>query len=737
MMKSFRISLATIAIAVCTAFSTPAGAQEMRALWVDAFHNGFLNGSQVTSLVNTCRTYNYNAVIVQMRRRGDAWYMPQAPNQEPRTTALSSNFDALQDLINKCNSGSPKIQVHVWVPTFLVWSGTSAPPQSGHIYNQHPEYLMRNSSGATQIGEGYYVDPGNPDAMQWTYNMAADIVSRYNIDGFHWDYVRYPQQNSGYNPTAIARYNAEFGLSGQPSSSNAQFSNWRRRQVTDFVRWANSDLMGIKPNIMYSAAVFASRSDAYNARFQDWASWCSEGIVDVIFPMNYTSDNSLYNSRVNDIVANQGIRRAYMGPGAYMNTPYNTRVQLNYMKNAGLSGFALYSYAVPNTGTVNQSGTFSYLKQYHQPTYQSVPALPWKSNPTRGLAKGTIKAQSNGAPIYNATVTINTPSQKTIKTEPHGKYAFFEVPPGTYSVTASASGYNNASGSVNVTAGGVVNLNLNLTTGGGGGGSTVIVDNPAANVVGSWVTATSASNKYGTNYYYKGGAGGSSYVQFRPNLPTSGQYVVSEWHSHGTNRVTSARHVISRVGGSNTVYVNQQANGGSWNTLGTFSFNAGTSGYVRIYDNGSGSQVVIADAIKFELVAPADIIVDNADGGFSSGSGWTLATSAVDKYGANYEFHSTGSSSNPATFSYTVPVAGSYSLSTWYCQGSNRSASTPYVITRSGGTSTVNVNQQTGGGSWRSLGSFNLNSGGGQIAVNTVAPSGYVVIADAVKLVKN
>ena len=123
--------------------------------------------------------------------------------------------------------------------------------------------------------------------------------------------------DSGYNPTAIARYNAEFGLSGQPSPSDPQFSEWRRRQVTDFLRWANSDLLAIRSNLVISCAVFGSRSDAYSARFQDWAGWNSEGIIDICMPMGYTADNSgIFVPRVDDAYTHQGVRRVYNGQGA-------------------------------------------------------------------------------------------------------------------------------------------------------------------------------------------------------------------------------------------------------------------------------------------------------------------------------------------------------------------------------------------------------------------------------------
>lgn len=562
-------------------------------MWADAWHNGYLNASQVTSLVNACNTYNYNAIIVQMRRRGDAWYMPQSPNLEPRTTAIASNFDALQTIIDQCHAASPRIQVHVWVPTMLIWStqGT-APTQAGHVYNTHPEYLMKNTAGDTWIGEGYFLDPGNPDAMQWNYNMARDIVSRYDIDGFHWDYIRYPTTDSGYNDTSIARYNAEYGLSGIPAYTDTQFANWRRRQVTDFLRWTDADLLALKPNLTISASVFGSRSDAYNARFQDWRTWNYEGLYDLCIPMIYSTDNTgVYNPRVDDLAANQGVRWGIVGPGAYLNTKENTLVQLNYMHSAGLKGYSLYSYAVPNSGTIDQAGTLSYIKTNYQPTYSAAPDLPWKATPTKGILKGTITRSDNGAAVYNATVSI---TGKSMLSEPHGKYALFEVTPGTYTVTASSNGIM-ATGSATVVAGQVKTLDLVLPV---GTATDFIIDNKAATTTGTWTTGTMSTDKYASDYIFKNGGDGSSYASFTPGIQVAGLYEVFEWHCKGTNRSTVTPHVVTYAGGTKTIYINQTVAGGAWNSLGTFYFNTGTGGNVRITDAFS-TGVGIADAIRF------------------------------------------------------------------------------------------------------------------------------------------
>jgi len=131
----------------------------------------------------------------------------------------------------------------------------------------------------------------------------------------------------------------------------------------------------------------------------------------------------------------------------------------------------------------------------------------------------------------------------------------------------------------------------------------IIIDNPAATVVGAWITGISAAGRYGDDYYFDDDKGaGAEYVEFRPTLQASGNYDVYEWHSVGTNRATDAPVEIGYNGGTQTVRINQQENGGTWVPLGTYNFLAGSSGYVRIKDNFTTYNVVIADAVKFVYV---------------------------------------------------------------------------------------------------------------------------------------
>jgi uncharacterized lipoprotein YddW (UPF0748 family) len=445
---------------------------------VDAFGPGFFNVQQVKKLANDCRNYNFNAVLVEMRRRGDAFYDSKF---DPRTTIITTNFDALAEIIKECHTGVPRIEVHCWLVSHFIWAWEKPPRQPDHIFNRHPEYLTRDSIGQKFIGKGYFLDPGNPDANQTIYNVAKDIVSRYDLDGLHWDYCRYPNRDSGYNETALKRFNEEGQpaphsdaptlqrsdaprprpLAPQPAPDDPKFCEWRRRQVTDLLRWVNADLWELKPNLVISASVFANIHDSYGYRFADWPAWCKEGIIDAVMPMDFSADNrGIFFPRADAALTNLASRHIYLGQAAYLNTRENTLEQLNYAREKGFPGIVLYDYRHPNSGAQDPAGVFSFLHERFQPVWTATPPLRWKQS--RGIIKGIATRRSTGKPIYNAVITINTDRVLTQRTEPHGAFAFSDLKPGRYLLRTQAGETNTASATVELTAGHVLHLALNL-----------------------------------------------------------------------------------------------------------------------------------------------------------------------------------------------------------------------------------------------------------------------------------
>lgn len=132
-----------------------------------------------------------------------------------------------------------------------------------------------------------------------------------------------------------------------------------------------------------------------------------------------------------------------------------------------------------------------------------------------------------------------------------------------------------------------------------------------------------------------------------------------------------------------------------------------------------------------------EVIVDNTDSGFTASTNWWTSTSVPGYYGTNYHTRSTASVSDAATWKATLPTDGSYKVYARWTAGTNRAKAAPYIIYHTSGSTTVNVNQQTNGGTWVLLGTFSMYQGtADRVKLSCWTTVGYYVVADAVKFIK-
>ncbi|CAM2815499.1 hypothetical protein [Rariglobus hedericola] len=124
--------------------------------------------------------------------------------------------------------------------------------------------------------------------------------------------------------------------------------------------------------------------------------------------------------------------------------------------------------------------------------------------------------------------------------------------------------------------------------------------------VGAWTGSTTTAGYHGADALNDGNTkSGTQSVQFTPTLPSAGTYEVFAWWPAATNRSPSVPFKVTHAGGNQTVNVDQRINGSQWYSLGTYTFNAGTTGNVLVTNAYTGplpvpSQCyVITDAVRF------------------------------------------------------------------------------------------------------------------------------------------
>ena len=151
-------------------------------------------------------------------------------------------------------------------------------------------------------------------------------------------------------------------------------------------------------------------------------------------------------------------------------------------------------------------------------------------------------------------------------------------------------------------------LLASVTTGYSALAQSVIVDNVDSGfsiLSGTWETG-SYPTPYGSDYNWALTTGydpeePAAEVEWRPAIPQDGYYEVAVWYVEGTNRADNATYTVHHADGTTPVPVDQKSDGSTWQALGTFRFDTGSTGYVTL-DNNAHANVVIADAVRFSLV---------------------------------------------------------------------------------------------------------------------------------------
>ena len=354
---------------------------EVRALWVQ---RGTLSSpASVISAVDMAKKGGFNTLIVQVRGRGDAFYISRF---EPRSAVLARqplSFDPLGLMLERAHRAG--LKVHAWVNVNLV-SDAEPPAARKHVVYLHPEWLMVPRPLAEDLGEmnprdpryvrrlseyartrsdrveGIFLSPIHKGAVEHSAKVIGDIVSRYDVDGIHLDYIRFPNDEFDYSAVSLREFRSEITsrITRQERSAYAtrargrplfytemfpqRWQEFRRARLTALLTRIRTVVKARRPRAMVTAAVFPDANDAMTHRFQNWAAWLEAGLLDAICPMAYTTDASLFRSQIAGVEQLAGRRPVWAGIGAYQLSPNAAIENIRTARELGAEGFVLFSY---------------------------------------------------------------------------------------------------------------------------------------------------------------------------------------------------------------------------------------------------------------------------------------------------------------------------------------------------------------------------------------------------------
>ena len=342
---------------------------EIRAVWITTISGldwprSYVAATQqqeLTDILDKLQLANINTVLIQARVRASTIY---PSDNEPwdicltGTAGRAPGYDPLKFCIDECHKRG--MECHAWIVTIPVgkWNADGCKK----LRARYPKLIRK-------IGDEGYMNPEKPETGDYLAQVCADVTRRYDVDGIHLDYIRYPE-------TWKLKVSRPQG----------------RQNITNIVRKIHDSIKAIKPWVKLSCSPVGKYDDlsryqsfGWNANTtvcQDAQGWLRDSLMDALFPMMYFQGNHFYPFVVDWKEHSYG-RQVAPGLAIYMLHPREKnwdldviRREMSVLRQQGLGITFFRSKFL----TDNVKDVYTFTQDFN-PYPALIPPMSWVSEP--------------------------------------------------------------------------------------------------------------------------------------------------------------------------------------------------------------------------------------------------------------------------------------------------------------------------------------------------------------------
>ena len=341
----------SLATEVCSIVQQAAAAKfgsrpyELRGAWM-----GFpRDGTDWEQIMSELAAANFNAVFPLMCGPASAAYPSEYLPQIRKEDELAACIEAAH---------RHGIEVHPWRANWqLLYASAETRKQlkeEGRLVVSLGQVRGEEETGQ-YLWSTRWMDPSDERNRELELNAMTEMVQKYDVDGIHYDFMRYPARDYCYCDRCLRKFEAWAGVKVEKWPDDcweggkhlAVYRDWRRHLQTSLVKETARRVREIDPGIKISLAARASMTGSYESDAQDWVTWAHEGYLDMLCPMDYTSSVEVLRNKLEpQIAAIDGAIPVYAGLGVSptrSSSPVNLSEQIKLARELGADGFLLFS----------------------------------------------------------------------------------------------------------------------------------------------------------------------------------------------------------------------------------------------------------------------------------------------------------------------------------------------------------------------------------------------------------
>jgi len=276
--------------------------QELRGAWVSRFEWTHTDADSMRQRIDTTMRRlgqaHYNVVFFQVRGQAQTLYPSPLEPWSELVGGRDPGFDPVAHAIEAAHREG--LELHAYFNLLPLWNQDEPPASSEHLFHRHgPEANVMESwvcfgADGRPMGreEYYYLNPALPEVKSYLKAVVRHLVENEDLDGLHFDRIRYPGPEYLNDPYSIAQQAVD------GAASPAARAAWARSRLTDLVEDVVTEALLVKPHLLISAATwglyrtqdmngYGEFRSGYSDYYQDAIDWLDRGIVDFIVPMIY------------------------------------------------------------------------------------------------------------------------------------------------------------------------------------------------------------------------------------------------------------------------------------------------------------------------------------------------------------------------------------------------------------------------------------------------------------------
>ena len=378
--------------------------REFRGAWIATYANiDWPNRSQtpaqqraaLISILDHHKATGINAVFVQVRSQCDAMYASPIEPWSADLTGLqgrapSTPWDPMAFAIEECRKRG--MEFHAWINPYRAIAnyaniGTFDP---NHVARRKPEWLL--AAGTQRI-----LNPALQEVRDYVTSVIEDIVTRYDVDGIHFDDYFYPN----------ATFNDDANYLADPRGFIDR-GDWRRDNVNMLVQQVSERIktakpwvkFGISPSGIYrnstNPAIGSNTSGLqhYVTLYADSRKWLQEGWIDYLAPQVYWyigQPGANYGVLIPWWNNNSYGRHIYIGMAGYkVNDPAQgthwanpSQIPNQMRMNRDAAHSNIYGQAIYNTSSMRSATKLGFRDSLRYDFYSKpalLPNMPWRDN---------------------------------------------------------------------------------------------------------------------------------------------------------------------------------------------------------------------------------------------------------------------------------------------------------------------------------------------------------------------